>query len=126
MLTAAGETFEGGDTTRCPGEASCDDWQQPFDGDEEMKEQAICFGCSKFPTKPSRANFSTGPTAEEIDDLVNDIESIIDFEDAGLATDWSEYPIEYAQLAVIWRNAEKEISEIRSRYLHTLVKSFMK
>lgn len=118
-----GETFEGGDATKCPGEANCDDWQQPFDGDHDAKEQAICFGCSRFPSKGSRAADISG---EEVEELVDEIASITDFEDAGLSTDWTEYPIEYAELAVIWRNAERDCREIRDRYFHALVKSFMK
>lgn len=65
-------------------------------------------------------------TEEQIDDLAADIESIVEWEDAGFATDWTEYPFWMKQLAVVWRNAEAEIERLHALRFQAVLKGFLK
>jgi hypothetical protein len=57
---------------------------------------------------------------------VDDVADIVDWEDAGFETDWSEYSIEIMELVVYWRDAEKNIRELRARRFDALVQGFLK
>lgn len=127
VLTSAGETFDGGDTSKCPGENKCDDWRQPFTGTYDEKVQSICWGCPKFETKPAGGERTEAPVDdEEIASYVDDIAGIAFFETGGERTDWDEYPFEYYQLFCWWRAAEREVDEMRAIRLDSLVKGFSK
>lgn len=110
----------------CPGEAKCDDWQQPFAGPEEKKEEAICFGCRFFETKPAAAAEADDLDYEEADDLVLEIEDMIRWEDAGFATDWSLYSFSIRQLYLIWRTEENRIKRLHDARMQALIRGFMK
>lgn len=127
-MTDAGETWEGGDTTKCPGEANCDDWKAH--GDEtshEIKEQKICNGCPMFSSKPSRGSDEMAEVDQAaVEQMVDDIADMIFLANGGHETDWREYPIEIYRLFCEWRRAERAIAERRERELNILVKSFFK
>lgn len=127
VLTLAGETHEGGDASKCPGESRCDDWAQPFEGTYEQKVESICFGCPKFATKPAGGEPADAAIDdEEIESYVDEVEGIVFLENGGEATDWAEYPFEIYQLACWWRAAEREVAEMRAMRLDALVKAFSK
>src|SRR5207244_3311140 len=90
VLTGAGETFEGGDTTKCPGESSCDDWNAHGEEEShEIKEQKICHGCPKFVSKPSSGEDQTAEIdPEEIEEIVDDVADMIFLANGGHETDW--------------------------------------
>lgn len=121
-----GETWEGGAADKCPGEASCEDWNQPFEGSYEAKVDAVCRGCPKFESKPMAMGGETALDDDEVQFAVDRIEDMIDWEDAGFATDWEEYELETKQLFVFWRAAEAAIKEDRARRFDALVKGFLK
>ncbi|MCC7308380.1 MAG: hypothetical protein IT173_12505 [Acidobacteria bacterium] len=125
-----GETWEQ-DATKCPGEAHCDDWAQPWEPNQPTaadelhaaKEEAICRGCPKFESKGMTAG--SVPT-EEAEDAVDTIENMADWADAGFETDWSCYSFETMQLYQIWRQTEAVLRENRARRMDALVKGFLK
>jgi hypothetical protein len=80
----------------------------------------LCFGCPKFDSKPTE--ISDELDAEYIADIVEQIEFLADWEDAGLKTDWSEYPFEICELFVEWRSTERKIVELRQRRLDMVLK----
>jgi hypothetical protein len=127
-MTDAGETFEGGDTSKCPGETNCDDWNAHGDEDShEIKEQKVCHGCPMFVSKPSRdANESGEISLSEIEEIVDEIADMIFLADGGHETDWREYPIETYRLFCEWRKAEKNVAERRSQFTQAFMRSFCK
>lgn len=128
MLTAAGETFEGGDTTKCPGESNCDDWQTHIgDDDHATKEAKVCLGCPMFISKPASGSDEASKIGtEEIEEIVDEIEDMVFLADGGHETDWREYPIEIYRLFCEWRKAEKNIAERRAQFTQNFMKSFCK
>ena len=127
-MTEAGETWEGGDTTKCPGESNCDDWNAHGDeASHEIKEQKVCHGCPKFVSKPASGEDQTAEIdPEEIEETVDDIADMIFLADGGHETDWTEYPIETYRLFCEWRKAEKHIAERRAKFTQDFMKSFCK
>jgi hypothetical protein len=47
---------------------------------------------------------------------------LADWEDAGFKTDWSAYPFYVYELFVLWRNTEREITELRQRRIDIFLK----
>jgi hypothetical protein len=87
------------------------------------KEASICRGCPKFESKSFAAG---GETGEEAEHIVDEIEDIVLWENAGFATDWSAYEFETMQLVTVWREAEAVVEENRRRRFDALVKGFLK
>jgi hypothetical protein len=87
------------------------------------KEASVCFGCPKFKSK----GITVGDVSdEEIEFVVDEIEDIVRWEDAGFPTDWDAYDYETMQLVVMWRTTEAVVKENRGRRFDALVKSFLK
>lgn len=127
MLTRAGETWEGGDMTKCPGESNCDDWQSHTgDDDHSTKESKVCLGCPMFSSKTGGPNQTPEIDPEEIEEVVDDIEDMIFLADGGHETDWNEYPIEIYRLFCEWRKAERNIAERRAQFTQNFMKSLCK
>lgn len=122
MLTAAGETFEGGDRGKCPGEAKCGDWNQPFEGSYEEKEFAICYGCPMFTSKPA-SHSSPDMDVDEVESIVDDIRDMVFLADGGHETDWREYDIDIYRLFCEWRAAEKHVANQRSIRIDQVLKA---
>jgi hypothetical protein len=92
VLTEAGETFEGGDTTKCPGESNCDDWNSHTgDDDHATKETKVCLGCPMFSSKTSSENEASEIDPQEVEEIVDDIADMIFLANGGHETDWNEY-----------------------------------
>lgn len=85
------------------------------------KEAAICRGCPKFESKGITIGSIPDDEAEEV---VDDIEAMVDWANAGFETDWTCYPFEMLQLYQIWRQTEWVIEESRRRRFDALVKGF--
>lgn len=140
MFSRAGETYEGGDTGKCPGEAACDDWRQPWEPSgqwtaasgqteaewrHDLKEQSICRGCPMFASKA----LAMGGEAGDDEELSSEVEAVEDFviwQNAGVPVDWDAYSFEFIQLVTVWREAEAVVEENRRRRFDALVKGFLK
>jgi hypothetical protein len=127
VLTEAGETFEGGDTTKCPGESNCDDWNSHTgDDDQATKETKVCLGCPMFSSKTSSENEASEIHPQEVEEIVDDIADMIFLANGGHETDWNEYGIEIYRLFCEWRRAEKDVAERRSQFTQAFLKSMCK
>lgn len=115
---------------QCPGE-SCKQFAERFPKvrGKSWKERAeeACAGCSSCdgnpPDEPEEEG--SGPTSEE-QDLADLIEDIVDWEDAGFETDWSEYDFEICRLARYWRQCEREIERLHTGRFQAVIKGFLK
>lgn len=67
-----------------------------------------------------------GDPNDDAQSIVDDIEDMADWADAGFETDWSCYDFETLQLYQLWRRTECEVRELRARRFDALVKGFMK
>lgn len=80
-----------------------------------------------FESKPDRSSDATSEMSDaETADIVADIESIVDWENAGFVTDWTAYPFWTKQLVVVWRNAEAEIDRLHTMRFQAVLKGFLK
>jgi hypothetical protein len=61
-----------------------------------------------------------------VSDLVDEIEDIISWEDAGFKTDWSCYGFEYMRLVKAWREAEKIVRRDQNFNIQCLIRSYLK
>ena len=98
---------------------------QPMTTEElhDAKEQAICRGCPKFESKGITAG---GVPSDEAEEIVDAIEDMAEWADAGFETDWSCYSFETMQLYQVWRRTEAVVEENRRRRFDALVKGFLK
>lgn len=141
MFEELGEEFGGSLYGRCPG-TGCDQWEAAA-GDYDYKvETDVCGGCRDCggnPPEPESvqnaectmhneddADPEPDADEDEIVDLVNDIADIVDWENAGLQTDWSHYPFETKKLVQLWRSTEREVAAIQNTRMQIFLKSWFK
>lgn len=67
-----------------------------------------------------------GGEPDELEELVSEIQSIIEWEDGGHVTDWSCYPFGHAQLVTIWRKAERHVERLQQSRLQTALIGWLK
>ncbi|MBV9242687.1 MAG: hypothetical protein JO314_11835 [Acidobacteria bacterium] len=124
MYKLAGEDLTG---RRCPGDA-CSRWQNAA-GTYEDKCLA-CIGCGTCegnpPPEEETESSGSRQSEDEIEGLVDDIQDIAAYENAGLATDWSCYSFEYPRLVTTWREAENHLMRIQSGRLQSFLLGWMK
>lgn len=64
--------------------------------------------------------------AEQVRELVSEIEDLIFLENGGEKTNWSLYPFEYYKLFCEWRDSEKAIQIFHNRQLQETIKSLLR
>lgn len=70
--------------------------------------------CQRPPLKDGELpDYGESGESDDVEDLIDEIADIINWENAGFTTDWSVYPFEYQILNVVWRFSERQIREIR-------------
>lgn len=101
-------------------------WAAAGGDTHEEKEEAVCFGCEMYATKPTDGGGPSGFSDEEIEEFVDEIADIVRWEDAGFATDWSAYDLATKQLAVVWREAESDVRLLQTRRLQSFLRGWFK
>jgi hypothetical protein len=111
---------------RCPGN-SCSQFAKRFPkvaGNtwEEKAAEAVagCAKCQGTPPLPETCDNS------DVEELVDEIEKLVEWENGGFKTDWDCYPFEYKKLFVEWRKAEKEVANKREVWHQLFIKSHFK
>jgi len=109
VLQLAGEDADGLGT-QCPGEGKCERFTAAAGKDLDEKAANACPGCPKECTPPvdSSQESVAGSQHEddEISDIVDEIEMLAAWDNAGFPTDWSLYSFGHKELFKIWRDAE--------------------
>lgn len=102
---------------RCPGDGECEIWDAA--GGTHEERSAACADCKlcKAPPLPPDSIAEPEPDAEEISEIIAEIEDIAAWEEAGFKTDWSVYDFEYMELYRYWVSFEKE-----ARLIHAVRK----
>lgn len=113
VFEQAGEETDGG-LHRCEGDKGCDRWIAQKGDTYEQKLKA-CEDCPKKCSPPAQNEITEAADAE-VDRLVEQVRYLVSWEDAGIATDWSEYPFYIQRLFVMWRTAERDLKR-RDEYL---------
>lgn len=125
-----GEEAGGSVYVRCPGEGKCDLWDAAAGSYDERIEAGITAGCrdcgGRPPLSPDDGEGDSVAESEEVAALIDDIEDIVGWEDAGFATDWRCYRYEIKSLVKYWRLAEREVIEIRATRMQAFIKGFFK
>lgn len=127
VLELAGESESG--TSQCPG-TGCSRWENAA-GSYEDKVKAT-LGCEKCEGRPPAAEFEVESSklkveeSDEVAELVEEIEDIIEWEDAGHVTDWSCYGFAHARLATVWRKAERYVERRQHGRMQSFLVSWMK
>lgn len=123
---AGEDTAETAEIKRCPGE-SCHQFSSRFPktkGRWKDRAEEACAGCGKcdgnIPRKPAK---QTQESTADV--LVEEVEDLIAWENAGFKTAWEHYPFETAMLFKEWRNAELAVSEIRNIRMQAFLKGWM-
>lgn len=110
---------------KCEGDKGCDRWASAKGTTYEEKLSA-CKTCPQNCTPPPPPDLVTEPDDNEVTDLVDEIEYIITWQDAGIATDWSAYTFDHQKLAVIWRAAEKQVERLQNSRMQAYLLSKFK
>lgn len=98
---------------KCEGDKGCDRWASAK-GDTYEQKLAACENCPKNCTPPSDPSIENDPEDHDVADLVDKIECIVTWENAGIRTDWSAYSFDHQKLFVVWRAAEKRVEQIQN------------
>lgn len=110
---------------RCEGDAGCVRWQSQK-GDTYEEKVTCCVGCPKGCSPPIHPDDAIDSIDDEVQDLVDRIETLIAWENAGIATDWSEHTFDTQKLFVIWRDAETQLALLHQVRWQTFLKSKFK
>lgn len=123
MFEQSGESLDGkAGVGQCPGETDCSYFHQAAGNTPEEKASEACTNCPKLPTKPRSSTYKIEET--ETEELVDEIENIVFYENGGSKTDWSCYPFEYLTLASIWRECERQIENRQRQRMKLFIESF--
>lgn len=114
--------------SRCPGEGQCTRWDNQAGTYEDKVNATI--GCEKCNGNPPLAETGDGSQetgdGSDIDELVDEIEDIIEWEDGGHPTDWSCYGYAHKRLVTVWRKAERLIERRQQARLQTFLLGWLK
>lgn len=127
IFTSAAETGDlGGKVDQCPGE-SCEQFSKRFPllkGKWKDRAEEACAGCGKCDGKiPKKSNPKI--QNDDVADLLDEIEDIILWENAGHKIEWELYPFDYAIIHRYWRQAEAEVKAIREIRMQAFIKGWM-
>jgi len=110
---------------RCEGDDGCDRWASAK-GETYDEKLVACSKCPKNCSPPFRTDVERSiekAIDAEAEALADTVRYLITWENAGIETDWSEYPFEIKRLFVVWRAAENEIKDRYIRLERVLTKA---
>ena len=87
---------------------------------------AGCRDCGGNPPKPEEEPDEEPIDELECEEIFRDIEDIVLWQNAGIATDWSLYDYETKRLVLVWRSAEREVALQQQSRMATFIKSWFK
>ena len=122
----SGETGADGKLERCPGE-SCKQFASRFlkvKGTWKQKAEEAVSGCGKCDGVPPLEP-ATQTSTDEVSELVDEIEDIVLWENAGHKIEWTVYPFEFQLLHRYWRQAEMQVKEISEIRMQAFLKGWM-
>lgn len=123
MLERAGEADAAG--KRCEGDDGCERWQSAK-GDTYEEKLTACEECPKKCLPPPSPAEAAAGVEDEITELVDTIESLIEWEDAGVPTDWTCYGFAEMSLVRTWRTAEAFVHRQQQARISGFIKAWCK
>jgi hypothetical protein len=113
---------DGEEIEPCPGEQACSYFA--IATRETGNGLDACQGCESLPTKPTAETVAVEDEADA-ESLVDEIRDIRFWEAGGQKTDWTCYPFEYYQLFSVWKDAERQVENIRQARMQAFLKGWM-
>lgn len=126
VFEQSGESgLETGKLEQCPGE-SCEQFSSRFPktkGRWKDRAEESCAGCGKCDGNIPIRKLKT--RIDDVSELIDEIEDIIIWENAGHQTSWEVYHFDYQILHRHWRQAERQVKEIREIRMQSFLKGWM-
>lgn len=90
------------------------------------RAEEACAGCKKCEGNPPDEPEKGSEPSSDDQQIVEEIEDMIAWADAGFETDWTAYSFEKTKLYRYWRDCENEIERLHATRFQALIKGFMK